>query len=81
MEYRLKSCFETGFRSIIGGFKGANYFSMSRSPDSLRIYRQTEASEAREQSDPYRAWLIRLVLALAVVVGLQWLLGIFEFYR
>lgn len=54
---------------------------MSHSPHSLRIYRETEPSRAREQSDPYRAWLIRLVLALAVVLGVQLLLGAVEFYR
>lgn len=65
----------------MGRFKGASSISMSHSPHSLRIYRETEPSRAREQSDPYRAWLIRLVLALAVVLGLQLLLGAVEFYR
>ena len=75
-EYRLASgSFE--WRWSVNEFKR---FSMSQSTNSLRIYKETDASRFRRQIDPYHQWSLRLVVALALVVGVQVLLGVFEAY-
>jgi hypothetical protein len=53
---------------------------MSQSTNSLRIYKETDASRFRRQIDPYQLWSLRLVFALALVLGVQVLLGVFEAY-
>ena len=76
LEYRLDSdSFE--WRWSVNEFKR---FSMSQSTNSLRIYKETDASRFRRQIAPYHQWKFRLVVALALVIGVQVLLGVFEAY-